>query len=228
VLIIGLYFVFQLIGYQHAVIDIEAHQNRSIDNLNQVVGEAQMALIDTNKEIQRATGLLAAGIEDETRQLASVDKRVTGYDQSLRGLRMRMRSLEAQSIHALALGMPPGTSPQAPALTTPVFGLHAPRLVKPGLGTKLVPNSALILHVHPINHVHQINLDIRPVQSIQIHVNAMGEKDYWLVPRSLPGGGQTIYRVQPYERTADGVKVHSIDDGQDYLLSQTGLWGNPR
>ncbi len=45
--------------------------------------------------------------------------------------------------------------------------------------------------------------------------------DYWLIPRD---NGVTSLRVIPYAMAGDGVVIHCLDDGRDYILGADGRW----
>jgi hypothetical protein len=61
-----------------------------------------------------------------------------------------------------------------------------------------------------------------PINSVAHH-NFQGEIDYWLVSRMLPSG-ERLVKVQPFGANSLGIKVHSIDDGMDYILTTQGSW----
>ena len=44
-----------------------------------------------------------------------------------------------------------------------------------------------------------------------------------MVPRMLPSG-ERVVKVMPYGTNSLGIKVHSIDDGMDYILTPQGGW----
>lgn len=44
-----------------------------------------------------------------------------------------------------------------------------------------------------------------------------------MVSRMLPSGERFV-KVQPYGTNSLGIKVHSIDDGMDYILIPQGGW----
>ncbi|HMJ22906.1 MAG TPA: hypothetical protein VK513_13400, partial [Terriglobales bacterium] len=72
-------------------------------------------------------------------------------------------------------------------------------------------------------HTHEFDLSIPLPDGSVAHHNSQDETDYWLVPRVLSSGGH-FARVEPYGTNSLGVKVHSIDDGMDYILTPKGGW----
>jgi hypothetical protein len=72
-------------------------------------------------------------------------------------------------------------------------------------------------------HGHSIDMSIPMPDSSVAHHNFQGEVDYWLVPRMFSSGGLMV-KVQPYGANSLGIKVHSIDDGMDYILTAQGSW----
>lgn len=55
------------------------------------------------------------------------------------------------------------------------------------------------------------------------HQNPKGELDYWLVARVL-ASGERLVKVEPYGTSSLGIKVHSLEDGVDYILTPQGDW----
>jgi hypothetical protein len=72
-------------------------------------------------------------------------------------------------------------------------------------------------------HEHSIDMSIPMPDSSVAHHNFQGEVDYWLVPRMFSSGARMV-KVQPYGANSLGIKVHSIDDGMDYILTPQGSW----
>jgi len=66
-------------------------------------------------------------------------------------------------------------------------------------------------------------LNVRPSDAATPHKGADGRVDYWLVPRS---GEALPAKVLTIGTSADGMVVHSLDDGKDYTLTSNGEWKN--
>lgn len=66
-------------------------------------------------------------------------------------------------------------------------------------------------------------LDLKPSENSVPHKGADGNTDYWLVPRGLEA---TMNKVLPIGNSADGVVIHSLEDGKDYTVTPTGEWKN--
>jgi hypothetical protein len=66
-------------------------------------------------------------------------------------------------------------------------------------------------------------LDIKPTESAVAHRGSDGAVDYWLVPRGTEAAAS---KVLPIGNSADGVVVHNLEDGKDYVITPSGEWRN--
>jgi hypothetical protein len=55
------------------------------------------------------------------------------------------------------------------------------------------------------------------------HRDPTGDLDYWLAPLWTAGSRRMI-KVRPFALSRYGVRVHSDEDGQDYVLAGNGNW----
>jgi len=64
-------------------------------------------------------------------------------------------------------------------------------------------------------------LSVKPTDAAIPHKAADGTIDYWLVAH---GAFKDLHKVQPIAIAADGIVVHSLEDGKNYTLTRQGDW----
>ena len=86
--------------------------------------------------------------------------------------------------------------------------------------TKDVPSTVVVEAPNLPKNWHKV-LDIKPTDSAIAHRGADGNVDYWIVPR---GVDVPPSKVLPIGNSAEGVLVHNLEDGKDYILTPGGEW----
>jgi len=88
----------------------------------------------------------------------------------------------------------------------------------------VAPPPALPQAAPPVlSHVHHFDLSIRRPPNSVVHRNSEGEPDYWSVLK-ITQDGVRMEMVQPYGTDGLGVEVHDMEDGKDYLVTNSGDW----
>jgi hypothetical protein len=93
------------------------------------------------------------------------------------------------------------------------------------MGTRL-PNVPVTEPQPPgaLRHHHEIAGQLQPgVQGAQIWRNNKGEVVYWLMPREMEGRVRLV-KVLPVATDPEGVVVHDVDDGEDYVVTPSRGW----
>ncbi len=219
VIAVGLYYIFQVSGYQRAIADIDSSQSRSISGLEAALTEEQIKMGRATGDLEKMSGQLSAWNGETVKRLNAFDQKLTAEDRATRQLMDRFGRLEADRTVAKGTAMAAATA--AAATPEPAPAVQAPHNV-----------------ASPANqHLHSVNMDLQPVAGAIVHTNAMKQKDYWLVPRQVQSGATIMVRVMPFEITRYvstqgggtvrmGVRVHSIEDGRDYTVTMAGEWIN--
>ncbi len=217
VIAVGLYYIFQVSGYQRAIADIDSSQSRSISGLEAALTEEQIKMGRATGDLEKMSSQFAAWNGETAKRLNAFDQKLTQEDRTTRQLVDRFGRLEAErtAVKGAAVAAAAAAIPeQAPAAPAP----H---------------NVASTAN----QHLHSVNMDLQPVAGAIVHTNAMKQRDYWLVPRQVQSGATIMVRVMPFEITRYvstqgggtvrmGVRVHSIEDGRDYTVTMAGEWIN--
>jgi hypothetical protein len=75
-----------------------------------------------------------------------------------------------------------------------------------------------------LRHHHEIAGQLQPgVQGAQIWRNNKGKAVYWLMPREMEGLVRMV-KVLPVATDPEGVVVHDVDDGEDYVVTPSRRW----
>jgi hypothetical protein len=72
-------------------------------------------------------------------------------------------------------------------------------------------------------HHHDSITGLEMIPGAVEHRKANGAMDYWLAPRAAAGSTRLI-KVRPFEPSRLGVWIHSLEDGEDYILTPAGGW----
>jgi len=196
------FFAWRTMKREDSLHEVSLSQNRSLLNLTVSVATGNTKVTELAKSIDALTASLA----QSTSQIAEFSEQLGQRENETQDFYARLHSVE------IALRK----SQQVRPLTHTIA--PSPLAMPHGTTTSTSPTAS------PSNpHTHEFDLSIPLPDGSVAHHNSQGETDYWMVPRVLPSGGHFV-KVEPYGTNSLGVKVHSIDDGMDYVLTPQGGW----
>jgi len=195
-------FAWRIIEGQETLRQVGAAQSRSLVKL-------VASIAKNDKELNGLTASvngIGAALTQSTEKLKRFTDQLEQHDGELENLFSRLRTVEiATWKHQQA---------QQQAVER-----HLPAVVAPLPSLSQVPSRALA-------HIHHFDLSIRRPPNSVVHRNSDGEPDYWLVLK-ITQGVVRMESVEPYDTNGLGVKVHDIEDGKDYLVTDSGDWLEP-
>jgi hypothetical protein len=191
-------FAWRMIERQEMLRQVGAAQSRSLVKL-----VASIAKNDEELNVLTASvSGIGAALTQSTEKLKGFADQLEQHDRELDNLFSRLRTVEiATWKHQQAVES------------------HMPLVVAPPVSLSQVPSRAFA-------HVHHFDLSIRRPPNSVVHRNSDGEPDYWSVLK-ITQGAVRMESVQPYGTNGLGVKVHDIEDGKDYLVTDSGDWLEP-
>jgi hypothetical protein len=195
------YFAWRTTKQEDTFREVGISQNRSLLNLAASIADGTTKVNGLTKSVEVVTASLA----ESTSKIGEVSDQLGQRRNEMQDLYARLRGVEIAMRKSQQV-----IPPLADARTfSPLAMGHRP---------------AASLAASPSNpHVHEFDLSIPMPGGILAHLNFQRQMDYWMVPRMLPSG-ERIIKVEPYGTNSLGVKVHSIDDGMDYILTPQGGW----
>jgi hypothetical protein len=195
------YFAWRTLKQEDTFREVGLSQSRSLLNLATSIADGNTKVDGLTKSVEGVTASLAQStskIGEFSDQLGQRQNEVQDLYARLRGVEIAVR--KSQEVR------PPLIDATAPAPSA--------------MGHRPVAS----LGASPSNpHIHEFDLSIPMPGGTLAHLNFQRQVDYWMVPRMLPSGERFI-KVEPYGTNSLGVKVHSIDDGMDYILTPKGGW----
>ena len=192
-------FAWRTIERQEGLQQVGAAQSRSLVKLAASIAE-------NDKELNALTVSVSgvgAALTQSTEKLKGFADKLEQHDGELDNLSSRLGTLEiATRKHqqaqqqAVERRMPAAVAP--PATLSPVAS-------------------------RALAHIHHFDLSIRRPPNSVVHHNSEGEPDYWLVLK-ITQGAVRMESVQPYSTNGLGVEVHDMENGKDYLVTDSGDW----
>lgn len=193
------YFAWKTLKQEETLRQVSLSQDRSLLNLTASVATGNAKVNGLAKSIEAVT----ASLVQSTSQIGEFSDQLGQRQNEMQGLYTRLRTIE------IAVRKGQQVKPQATDATAPLAMGHRP-----------VPSRV----ASPSNpHTHQFEMSIPMPEGALAHQNFQGEMDYWMVSRMLPSGERFV-KVEPYGTNSLGIKVHSLDDGMDYILTPKGAW----
>jgi hypothetical protein len=194
------YFAWRTLKQEDALQQIGLSQNRSLLNL---------AISVTNGNAK--VNALTKSVEAVTATLAQSSSQINVFSDQLGQRQNEMQYLEDR-LHGVEIALRKSQQVRSQATTDTV----TPLTIGQRASVSWAASSSRL-------HTHQVDMSIPMPGGALAHINSQHELDYWMVSRMLPLGERTV-KVQPYGTNSLGVKVHSLDDGMDYILTPQGGW----
>jgi len=195
------YFAWRTLKQENAFREVGLSQSRSLLNLAASIADGNAKVNGLTKSVENVT----ASLSQSTLKIGEVSDQLGQRRNEMQDLYARLRGVEI-AVRKSQQVTPPLAD--AKALSPLAMG-HRP---------------VASLAASPSNpHVHEFDLSIPMPGGTLAHLNFQRQMDYWMVPRMLPSGERFV-KVEPYGTNSLGVKVHSIDDGTDYILTPKGGW----
>ena len=193
------YFAWRTSKQEATLREAGLSQNRSLLNLATLIasGDAKVTALTHSVEVVTATlAESTSKIGEVSDQLGQRQNELQSLDGRLHGVEISLRKNQEARLHAIDTMSPPPIEP------------------RPSFSRAASPSNP---------HAHQVDMSIPMPGGVLAHQNFKGEMDYWMVSRMLPSGQLTV-KVMPFGVNSLGVKIHSIDDGMDYILTPQGSW----
>ena len=193
------YFAWRTLKQESALYEGSLSHDRSLLNLASSVAKGNVKVNGLTKSIEAVTASLA----QSSSQIGDFSNQLGQRQNEMQGLYSRLHSVE------VAVRKSPQVKPQETDANTALAMGHRP------------PASQSAPLSDP--HIHEFDMSIPMPGGALAHQNSQREMDYWMVPRMQPSG-ERLVKVMPYGTNSLGIKVHSIDDGMDYILTPQGSW----
>jgi len=195
------FFAWRTMKREDSLQEVSLSENRSILNLAVSVATGNAKVTALTKSIEAITASLA----QSTSKIGEFSDQLGEHRNEMQDFYARLHSIEIAMRRSQQVRPPP---------TDAIASAPLPMGHRPVTSLAASPS-------HP--HTHEFDLSIPRPEGAVAHHNFQGETDYWMVPRMLPSGERFV-KVEPYGTNSLGVKVHSIDDGMDYILTPKGGW----
>jgi hypothetical protein len=193
------YFAWRTRGQQQLFQESVAIQGQQVTKLAAAISRQDEMVGQVSQSFKEATKALASQIGGVSSQLQARQGQLETIQSRLRHVEVTMRK-SSQRVQSF---QPQVTQPQA---------------------ANPIASASLLRAASPQNpHVHSIDTSIPMPPGALAHQNSQHEIDYWMVSRMFPSGERLI-KVRPFGTNSIGVKVHSMDDGMDYILTPQGAW----
>ncbi len=193
------YFAWRTVTQEKMLNEVSLSQDKSLLNLTASVANGSAKVDALTRSVKAVTAVLA----QSTSKMGEFSELLGQRRNELQSLDARIRIME------FTLRKSEQVRPHAIDATT---------------SSTLPARSSFSRAASPSNpHEHSIDMSIPMPDSSVAHHNFQGEVDYWLVPRMF-SSGERMVKIQPYGANSLGIKVHSIDDGMDYILTPQGSW----
>ncbi len=229
------YLAWRTIGQERAFQETLSKQNQTSRLLSDAISHQAKMVAEVGQSIQQTTkvlgdqiGGLSGQLQARQTQIDTLESRVRGVEKSFRYHQMaQVNQAQIPQAQIPQAQVPQAQVPQAqvPQAQVPQVKVTQPQAneaqqVQPAAAQEAVPSSQAASPQHP--HIHQFDTSI-PMPPGTVTHRSLGLVDYWLVPR-LFSSGERMVKVQPYGTNSLGVKVHSLEDGLDYILTPSGQW----
>ena len=193
------YFAWRTLKQESVFHDVSRSQTLSLMNLASSVAKSNATVNGLTKSVEAIT----VGLAQSSSKIGEVSQQVGQHQNEIIELNGKLHVIEVVMRRIAQIKTQVADATTSSSVDQPRSTSRGASLANP--------------------HVHQFDMSIPMPSGALAHQNFQHEIDYWMVSRMLPSGERFV-KVQPYGTNSLGIKVHSIDDGMDYILIPQGGW----